>query len=119
MNTRYYHTPLKVLSSRPSCPVCHESVYSKAGIHPQCAVFQSDPPRLRGKKKPASALVEPAATVGDPGAANVVSIPPTAERTAAPDRAVILELASIPTIAVNPTKAKVRAPILRAVRLPT
>jgi hypothetical protein len=52
MNPRYYHTPLP--STRVRCPVCHEAVYSRAGIHPQCAVRQADPPRPKdkGPKKP-------------------------------------------------------------------
>ena len=119
MNTRYYHTPLKAVSSRPSCPVCHESVYSRAGIHPQCAVVQSDPPKLRGKKKVDSADVDQATTAPDQVAANVVSTPPADERTAASDRAVILELASITRIAAKPEKSRVRSNLLRSVRLPT
>ena len=84
MNTRYYHTPLKAVSSRPTCPVCHESVYSRAGIHPQCAVVQSDPPKLRGKKKADSADVDQATTAPEPVAANVISTLPAAERTPLP-----------------------------------
>ena len=56
----YYHTPVKPISTRASCPVCHETVYSRAGIHPQCAVIQSDPPKLRSKKQQARALVDQA-----------------------------------------------------------
>ena len=36
------------------CPICGEATYSRAGIHPQCAVQQADEPRtlrLRIKKK--------------------------------------------------------------------
>ena len=83
MNTRYYHTPLKTISTRARCPVCHESVYSRAGIHPQCAVVQSDPPKLRGKKKLVPDLLDGAATAPDQVAANVVAIPPTVEPTSA------------------------------------
>ena len=49
MTTRYYHTPPPPVSTRIRCPVCHEEVYSRAGIHPQCAARQSDPPRSKGK----------------------------------------------------------------------
>ena len=42
MYARHYHTPA---STRARCPVCHEAVYSCAGIHPQCAIKLSDPPR--------------------------------------------------------------------------
>jgi hypothetical protein len=38
----YYHTPPKPVSTRVRCPVCHQEVYSMAGIHPQCAVKQSE-----------------------------------------------------------------------------
>ena len=119
MNTRYYHTPLKTISSRPSCPVCHESVYSRAGIHPQCAVVQSDPPKLRGKKKLVSDLLDEAPAAPDQVAANVVATPLTVERTSASGRAVILELAGITRTAATPEKSKVRAGILRSVRLPS
>ncbi len=50
MNPKHIHTPV---STRVRCPVCHEAVYSRAGIHPQCAVRQSEPPR--SKEKPAAA----------------------------------------------------------------
>lgn len=46
---KYYHSPLKPASARVRCPVCHQEVYSRAGIHPQCAVKQSDPPRPKPK----------------------------------------------------------------------
>ncbi|GAC1447683.1 MAG: hypothetical protein NVSMB9_30120 [Isosphaeraceae bacterium] len=47
MSIRYYHTPPKQISTRVHCPVCHQDVYSNAGIHPQCAVRQADPPRMK------------------------------------------------------------------------
>ncbi|MGP0062887.1 MAG: hypothetical protein ACLQGP_04695 [Isosphaeraceae bacterium] len=58
MNPRYYHTPIP--STRVRCPVCHEAVYSRAGIHPQCAVRQADPPRPKDKnpKKPDQPAVD-------------------------------------------------------------
>ena len=52
MNFKYYHTPLKPDSTRVRCPVCHEIVYSTAGIHPQCAVKRADPPRPKVKPEP-------------------------------------------------------------------
>jgi hypothetical protein len=59
----YYHTPSKLASTRARCPVCHTEVYSRAGIHPQCAVKQSEPPK---SKKPAEAATDPdAETVSD------------------------------------------------------
>jgi hypothetical protein len=61
MNSKHYHTPL---STRVRCPVCHEAVYSRAGIHPQCAVRQADPPRPKAKP-PKS---------GDPAGAGAVDV---------------------------------------------
>ena len=54
MNPKHFHTPV---STRARCPVCHEAVYSRAGIHPQCAVRQSDPPRP--KAKPTDVAIDP------------------------------------------------------------
>jgi hypothetical protein len=52
VNPRYYHhhTPAPD-PRRRLCPVCHHAVYSPAGIHPQCAERQADPPRPKGKAK--------------------------------------------------------------------
>jgi hypothetical protein len=50
MNSRHYHTPPDPTSNRIRCPVCQQAVYSRAGIHPQCAVRQADPPRLKVKR---------------------------------------------------------------------
>jgi len=79
MNPRYYHTPLP--STRVRFPVCHEAVYSRAGIHPQCAVRQADPPRPKdkGQKKPDQPEVD--AVVPPPKAemispADPLSVPP-------------------------------------------
>jgi hypothetical protein len=41
MNPKHFHTPV---STRLRCPVCHQAVYSRGGIHPQCAMRQSEPP---------------------------------------------------------------------------
>jgi hypothetical protein len=41
MNPKHFHTPV---STRMRCPVCHQPVYSRGGIHPQCAMRQSEPP---------------------------------------------------------------------------
>jgi hypothetical protein len=57
----YYHSPAKPVSTRARCPVCKESVYSRTGIHPQCAVKQSEPPKP--KPVPPVAIV-PAEQVG-------------------------------------------------------
>jgi hypothetical protein len=63
MNPRHYHTPITPATTRVRCPVCHETVYSRAGIHPQCAVKQSEPPRPKPPKP-----TDPAALVDDPTA---------------------------------------------------
>jgi hypothetical protein len=41
MNPKHLHTPI---STRLRCPICHQAVYSRGGIHPQCAMRQSEPP---------------------------------------------------------------------------
>jgi hypothetical protein len=48
MNPKHLHTPA---STRARCPVCRQSVYSRSGIHPQCAVRQAEPPRPKVKPK--------------------------------------------------------------------
>ena len=64
MNPKAYRTPLNA-STRPRCPVCREAVYSRSGIHPQCAVRQSDPPRAKAKSRlpeqvvPAEGAIDP------------------------------------------------------------
>ena len=60
MTPRSYQSPPKPTSTRARCPVCHEAVYSRAGIHPQCAVKQSEPPRPKPKKDAESSVPEPA-----------------------------------------------------------
>ena len=55
MNPKHFHTPV---STRLRCPVCHQPVYSRGGIHPQCAMRQSEPPMPKIDK----------ATVAIPGA---------------------------------------------------
>ena len=46
MNPKHFHTPV---STRLKCPVCHQAVYSRAGIHPQCAMRQSEPPKPKNQ----------------------------------------------------------------------
>jgi hypothetical protein len=89
----YYHTPVKPISTRASCPVCHETVYSRAGIHPQCAVIQSDPPKLRSKKQEARALVDQANQATDQTGAVVVVEPPIIEPTPAGERPAVASTA--------------------------
>jgi hypothetical protein len=47
MNPRSYRTPIHPLQTHARCPVCQQAVYSRAGIHPQCAMRQSDPPKVK------------------------------------------------------------------------
>jgi hypothetical protein len=42
INPRNSHTPLPD-DRRKRCPICRQTVYSSAGIHPQCAIKQADP----------------------------------------------------------------------------
>ena len=60
MDKKHYHVPLP---SRPLCPVCKKAVYSRGGIHPQCAMLRED--ALNPIKKvllPAAAAVVPEIT---------------------------------------------------------
>jgi hypothetical protein len=67
MNPKHFHTPV---STRLRCPVCHQPVYSRGGIHPQCAMRQSEP-ALHEPEEPLEIIAEdpklvvavPAATI--------------------------------------------------------
>ena len=63
MNPKSYQPQNNPPSTRVRCPVCHEAVYSRAGIHPQCAVRQSDPPKSKIKPAEIGVAVEPLAEV--------------------------------------------------------
>jgi hypothetical protein len=39
VSQKHWHVPV---STRPVCPVCKKAVYSRAGIHPQCAVREAE-----------------------------------------------------------------------------
>lgn len=88
MNPKYhhYHTPPQAVSTRVRCPVCHEEVYSLAGIHPQCAVRQCDPPKVktRGQKSPSD--VEPVSVALKAAGAEVILERPAATRILDPNR---------------------------------
>ena len=51
----------KPISTRTRCPVCHQAVYSRAGIHPQCAMRQAEPPRPKPVPTTPGAAPPPAA----------------------------------------------------------
>jgi hypothetical protein len=57
MNPKHIHMPV---STRPRCPICKQSVYSRAGIHPQCAMKQAE------SIPPQESLAKAAAPVGPP-----------------------------------------------------
>jgi hypothetical protein len=50
MTHNYRHTPI-FDPERKRCPVCHHSVYSLAGIHPQCAKRLDNPPKPKNRAK--------------------------------------------------------------------
>jgi hypothetical protein len=78
----YYHSPPKPVSTRARCPVCQQAVYSLAGIHPQCAERQADPPKPKGKAKGVEIPVD--LTVQE--IADAVVKPPVAAISPAPGR---------------------------------
>ena len=82
MTPRYYHTPPHPVSTRVRCPVCHQEVYSRVGIHPQCAVRQADPPKPKGGQGRFEPGVKPVEPVG----IDVVVDPPIAAIALAADR---------------------------------
>jgi len=49
MFPRYRHTPI-FDSQRKRCPICNQSAYSLAGIHPQCAIKLDEGPQPRNNK---------------------------------------------------------------------
>ena len=61
MNPKSYQPQNNPSSNRVRCPVCREVVYSRAGIHPQCAVRQSDPPKPKNKPPEVPGEVDPIA----------------------------------------------------------
>ena len=76
MNPKSYQPQNNPNAARARCPVCHEAVYSRAGIHPQCAVRQSEPPR--SKTKPADSAGDPVVDVEVDGLTAPVEGTPTA-----------------------------------------
>jgi hypothetical protein len=84
MNPKHFHTPL---STRARCPVCHEAVYSRAGIHPQCAVRQADPPKPKAKPVTPPFPGQPASEDVEPAGDDVVIEPPIADKLSLTDRA--------------------------------
>lgn len=77
MNPKSYRNLANPVSTRVRCPVCHEAVYSRAGIHPQCAVRQSEPPKVSAKEKAKAEAL--AAEAGKAGVPVVIAEPPSLE----------------------------------------
>ena len=80
MSPGYYHSPPKPVSTRARCPVCHEEVYSRAGIHPQCAIRQSEPPKPKKLAVDVTVAVAvpvavPSEHAADPAPADLVAQP--------------------------------------------
>jgi hypothetical protein len=80
MTGSQYRKPPQPVSNRVRCPVCHEAVYSRAGIHPQCAVRQSDPPKPKNKPPAAPGDAQPDVPAAEPAAAAAVVNPVTVDR---------------------------------------
>jgi hypothetical protein len=53
MLPKYRHTPISD-PERKRCPICHQVVYSLAGVHPQCAIKRAV--ALESKSKREAAL---------------------------------------------------------------
>jgi hypothetical protein len=96
----YYHTPPKPVSTRVRCPVCHQEVYSRAGIHPQCAVKQSESQKPAKPTIVVTNLAVGAGLVADQ-ALVVLSEPPNLVITSIPNTSAPL----ITAIAVSPAPA--------------
>jgi hypothetical protein len=80
-NPRYRHGPI-FDTQRKRCPVCHQPVYSLAGIHPQCAI------KIAESSPPSPGVPDPAeADAGPPGIITLaVAVPgtPVKKRPPAP-----------------------------------
>jgi hypothetical protein len=73
-STHYYHTQPKPISTRARCPVCNQAAYSLAGIHPQCAERQAEPPRPKVKPAEAADLIAQGVAGGDTTTAVVPAV---------------------------------------------
>jgi hypothetical protein len=62
MNPKHFPTSAP---NRARCPVCHQAVYSRAGIHPQCAMRQAEPPRPKVGAPRAAGGAPPAAVAAE------------------------------------------------------
>ncbi len=62
MNPKTPHLPV---STRARCPVCRQPVYSRSGIHPQCAVRRAEAVVPAKADVPAPAIENDEAVSGD------------------------------------------------------
>jgi hypothetical protein len=62
MFPRYRHTPIYD-SQRKRCPICNQSVYSLAGIHPQCAIKLDEGAQSRNDQEPVAEAEAPVLVV--------------------------------------------------------
>jgi hypothetical protein len=76
MNPKHSHSPPPRDSSKGRCPVCNQVVYSRAGIHPQCAIRQADPPRPKAKPPGSVGLAVPIAAAPEQDGAGLIAAPP-------------------------------------------
>jgi hypothetical protein len=74
----YRKLPLPV-SNRIRCPVCHEAVYSRADIHPQGAVHQSEAPQLKKRPQGVHVDLHPCLAVLEQACVEAVVDQPTAD----------------------------------------
>jgi hypothetical protein len=72
MSPNYRHAPI-FDPERKRCPVCHHSVYSLAGIHPQCAKRLDDPPKAQNKGVNVAVTAEQAPLVDQTDHEGIVS----------------------------------------------
>jgi hypothetical protein len=82
----HYHTPPPRVSIRVRCPACHEEVYSRAGIHPQCAARESDPHKVKKQGQKSPSVVEPVSAPAEAVVAAVILEPPAPMRIFDPKR---------------------------------
>ena len=87
MTPKSPHSPPRSTSTRIRCPVCHEAVYSRGNIHPQCAVQQSETAATAKRKaQEAALLADPlAGAATDPVAGDIPLETPPSVSLATPD----------------------------------
>jgi hypothetical protein len=76
MNPKHPHSPPPRDPSKVRCPVCNQVVYSRAGIHPQCAIRQAEPPRPKAKPSGPAGLAVPVAGTPEHDGVGLIAAPP-------------------------------------------